>query len=118
MLRASEVVLVVNNLPNNMDERDSRRIPGSENPLEEGMKTHSSILAWRIPWTEEPGGLQSIGLQRVRMKQLSMHTETLKQEDDRHDAVYVLKYHFAAVWENMPHCRQWRTNKCLTTSYL
>ena len=37
-----------------------------EDPLEEGMATHSSILAWRIPWTEEPGGLQSMGLQRVR----------------------------------------------------
>ena len=36
-----------------------------ENPLEKGMATHSSVLAWRIPWTEEPGGLQSIGLQRV-----------------------------------------------------
>ena len=34
-----------------------------EDPLEEGMATHSSTLAWRIPWTEEPGGLQSIGLQ-------------------------------------------------------
>ena len=39
---------------------------GWEDPLEEGTATHSSILAWRIPWTEEPGGLQSIGLQRVR----------------------------------------------------
>ena len=38
---------------------------GREDPLEEGMATHSSILAWRIPWTEEPGRLQSIGLQRV-----------------------------------------------------
>ena len=36
-----------------------------EDPLEEGMATHSSILAWRIPWTEEPGGLQSMGSQRV-----------------------------------------------------
>ena len=36
-----------------------------EDPLQEGMATHSSILIWRIPWTEEPGGLQSIGLQRV-----------------------------------------------------
>ena len=35
-----------------------------EEPLEEGMTTHSSVLAWRIPWTEEPGGLQSIGSQR------------------------------------------------------
>ena len=39
---------------------------GREDPLEEGMATHSSILAWRIPWTGEPGGLQSIGLHRVR----------------------------------------------------
>ena len=39
---------------------------GQEYPLEKGMATHSSILAWRIPWTEEPGGLQSMGLQRVR----------------------------------------------------
>ena len=38
---------------------------GWEDPLEEGMTTHSSILAWRIPWTEERGGLQSIGSQRV-----------------------------------------------------
>ena len=36
-----------------------------EDPLEEGMATHSSMLSWRIPWTEEPGGLQSIGMQRV-----------------------------------------------------
>ena len=39
---------------------------GQEDPLEEGMATHSSILAWRIPWKERPGGLQSIGSQRVR----------------------------------------------------
>ena len=36
-----------------------------EDPLEEAVATYSSILAWRIPWTEEPGGLQSMGLQRV-----------------------------------------------------
>ena len=39
---------------------------GQEDPLEEGMATHLSLLAWEIPWTEDPGGLQSIGLQRVR----------------------------------------------------
>ena len=39
--------------------------PGLEEPLENGMATHSSILAWRISWTEQPGGLQSIGLQRA-----------------------------------------------------
>ena len=38
---------------------------GGEDPLENGVVTHSSILAWGIPWTEEPGGLQSMGLQRV-----------------------------------------------------
>ena len=38
---------------------------GWEDPLEKGMATHSSILAWRIPWTEEPGGLQSMGSQRI-----------------------------------------------------
>ena len=43
------------------------RVPSlsQEDPLEEEMATHSSILAWRIPWTEEPGGLQSSGLHRV-----------------------------------------------------
>ena len=41
---------------------------GREHPLEEEMATHSSILAWKIPWTEEPGGLQSMGSQRVRHK--------------------------------------------------
>ena len=38
---------------------------GQEDPLEKGMATHSTILAWRIPWTEKPGELQSMGLQRV-----------------------------------------------------
>ena len=46
---------------------------GQEDPLEEGMATHSSILAWRIPWTEEPGGLQSIGSQRVGHDRVQMH---------------------------------------------
>ena len=46
--------------------RDRGSIPGSEDPLEEKMATHSSILAWRIPWTEEPDRLQSMGSQRVR----------------------------------------------------
>ena len=48
---------------------------GQEDPLEEEMTTHSSILAWRIPWTEEPGGLQSMESQESDMtKQLSTHT--------------------------------------------
>ena len=44
---------------------DLGSIPGLEDPLEKEMATHSSILAKKIPWTEEPGGLQSMGLQRV-----------------------------------------------------
>ena len=44
---------------------DLGSILGGEDPLEEGMTTHSSILAWRVPWTEEPGGLQSMWSQRV-----------------------------------------------------
>ena len=46
------------------DKRDSGSILGREVPLEEEMATHSSILAWRIPWTEKPGGLQSMGSQK------------------------------------------------------
>ena len=42
------------------------QFPGQEDPLEKGMATHSGILAWRIPRTEEPSGLQSMGSQRVR----------------------------------------------------
>ena len=41
---------------------DSGSIPGLEDPMEKGMANHSSIIAWRIPWTEEPGGLQSMGV--------------------------------------------------------
>ena len=66
MDRASQVALVVKNPPANAgDLRDMGLILAQEDPLEEEMATHSSILAWRIPWTEEPGGLQSIGPQRV-----------------------------------------------------
>ena len=48
---------------------------GQEDPLEEGMAAHASILVWRIPWTEEPGGLQSMGVAKsgTQLKQLSMH---------------------------------------------
>ena len=57
---------MVKNLPaNSRDTRDAGLIPESEDPLEEEMATLSSILAWRIPWTEEPGGLQPTGSQRV-----------------------------------------------------
>ena len=63
--RASQVVLVVKNPPANLgDIRDWIWSLGWEELLEEGMATHSSIVAWRIPWAEEPGGLQPMGLQK------------------------------------------------------
>ena len=52
--------MVKNPPANTGDVTDAGSIPGSEDPLEKGMATHFSILAWRIPWTEEPGGLQSM----------------------------------------------------------
>ena len=48
------------------DSGDESSIPGLEDSLEKEMATHSSVLAWRIPWTEEPSGLQSMGSQKVR----------------------------------------------------
>ena len=66
MVWASQVALVVKNPPANAgDRRDSVRSLGWEDPLEQGIATRSRILAWRVPWTEEPGGLQSMGSQRV-----------------------------------------------------
>ena len=63
--QASWVVLVVKNKPSNAGDTRDRSL-GQEDPLEEGMATHSCTLAWEIPWTEKPGGLQSMELQRVR----------------------------------------------------
>ena len=57
----------VKNVPAMQETQKTRvRSLGQENPLEEEIATHSSILAWRIPWTEEPGRIQSMGFQRVR----------------------------------------------------
>ena len=58
---------MVKNLPATQEIRV--RSLGWENPLEKGMATHCSILAWKIPWTEEPSGLWSMGLQRVERDQ-------------------------------------------------
>ena len=55
----------VKNLPEIQESQNTRFLPLGWEDLEEGMATHSSILAWRIPWTEDPGGLQSIEFQRV-----------------------------------------------------
>ena len=60
------MVLKVKNPSANVRRHETRvRSRGWEDPLEEGMATHSTILAWRIPWTEEPGGLQSMGSKKV-----------------------------------------------------
>ena len=64
------------------------RFLGREDPLEKEVAAHSSILAWRIPWTEEPGGLQFTGLQRVGRDQAAerarahTHTHTLTHTHD------------------------------------
>ena len=63
-LWASLLAQSVKNLP--AIQQTQVRSLGQEDPLEKEIATHSSILAWRIPWTEEPGGLQSRGLQTVR----------------------------------------------------
>ena len=49
---------------------------GQEDPLEKGVATHSSVLVWRIPWTEEPGGLQSMGLQESDTTERLKHRHT------------------------------------------
>jgi len=69
----SLVAKMVKNLP--VMQETKVRFPGQEDPLEKRMATHSSILAWRIPWTEEPGGLQSMGWKRVRHNRAT-HTHT------------------------------------------
>ena len=66
-LRASLVAQQQKNLPAMQEPQELQvRSLGQQDPLEEEMAAHSSILAWRIPWTKEPGRLQSTGLQRVR----------------------------------------------------
>ena len=61
------MTLVIKSLPTSAgDLRDWAQSLGREDPLEEGMVTRSSVLAWRIPWTEESAGLQSVGSHRVR----------------------------------------------------
>ena len=70
--------LVIKNLPA-VQETQERLVQSLnwEDPLEEGMATHSSILAWKTPWTEEPGGLQSMGSQsQTQLKRLSRHAHT------------------------------------------
>ena len=74
---ASLVAWLVNNTPA-MRETWVQSL-GWEDPLEEGMATHSSILAWRIPWTQEPGGLQSMASQKVGHSWMTKHSTQLEQ---------------------------------------
>ena len=55
---------------------------GGEDPLEEEMVTHSGMLAWRLPWTEEPGGLQSMGLQSQTQPKWLSSSKTTQQTGD------------------------------------
>ena len=85
MSQALQMVLVVKNPPANAgDIRDVSLIPVLGRSLEEGMATHSSILAWRIRWTEEPGGLQFTGLQRAGHDWSDLshaYTRTMKKKE-------------------------------------
>ena len=63
---------------------------GQEDPLEKEMATHSSILAWKTPCSEEPGGLQSVGLQSVRHDRVT-HTDTHTHGRNQHNIVERLK---------------------------
>ena len=81
---ASQVTQGIKNLPVNAgDIRNMISILGLGNSLDKSRETHSCILAWRIPWTDEPGGLQSMELQRARQHWTSLacrHTEGSKNE--------------------------------------
>ena len=73
----SQVALVVKSLPASAGASGTRaQSLGGEDPPEEGMTAQSSILTWRIPWTEEPGGLWSLGLHsQTQLEQLSTHAK-------------------------------------------
>ena len=71
------MVLSVKNLP--VMQETQVQFPGQEDPLEKEIATHSSILAWRIPWTEEPGRRQSMGLERVGLDLVTKPLLPLRQ---------------------------------------
>ena len=70
-----------------------------EDPLEKGMATHSSVLAWRIPWTEEPGGLQSMGSQRVGHDwATNTHTHTHTTDSHTHTHTHTHTHIWVSIW--------------------
>ena len=88
---------------------------GWEDPLEEGMATHSSLLAWRIPWTEEPCRLQSIASQRVRHDRSNLACKLIYYPTLHHIHHTIHSYHSGekqlllqtAMWINLTHI-MWR----------
>ena len=95
------MLVVTNRLP--MQEMQEIRSLGREDPLEEEMAAHSSVLAWRIPWTEEPGGLQSVGSQesRTRLKRLSTRAEGQSLVDG---CSWRLCSRILSAWSNTASC--------------
>ena len=94
----------VKNLP--AMQKTQLRSLGQEDPLEKGMATHSRILTWRIPWTEEPGGLQSMGLQTVRHDwAINVHTRGKREVQNRS-----YPHAFEATW---PWSTSWSQTSCL-----
>ena len=92
------------------------RFLGQEDPLEEGMATHSNILAWRIPWTEEPGGLQSMGSQESDMTE---HAHTTQQTSLKDISSFCsTTYTFTVIWRpggswgcSVSWARRWQVGK-------
>ena len=87
--------------------------PGQENPLEEGMATHPSILARRIPWTEEPAGLQSIGWQRVAhdwSDLAHMHTTKCPLTDKLIMKMWYIEYLYNGIL--LSHKNEWGNSIC------
>ena len=76
------------------------RSPAGEDPLKKGMATHSSILAWRIPWTEKPGGLQSMGLQKVGHNWMNIKKYAFRRGLALHRLLYlsIISYHSPWYW--------------------
>ena len=98
--KSFQAALVVKSLPTSEETQDTQvQSLGLENPLEEDMATHSSPLAWRIPWTEEPGGLQSMGVTQswTWLKWLST-AHSMWMEMDKQTQCFELKLEIWLAW--------------------
>ena len=126
---ASQVVLVVKNPPANAGDKELWvQSLGQEGALEGGMATHSSIFSWRMLWTEEPGGLRSIGSQRARREWVTEHARTHSingQHSSNYEKQQVLGQGSEIIIRKFSHCCRvtlelsghcWNCSKCLLTS--